>query len=150
MALLGFLNNKTTKGKKAPAKTALANNDEVSPVVTTVVEKSEAPARETKRPDASVSLRTLLYPSVTEKSTRPNLSHPCITFIVERTATKSDVRRAIIEVYGVVPLSIQILNEPERTIRKRVGGSRVKLGLKKAMVNFPSGTEIDVSKSPHA
>ncbi|GEM_PF-6559776 len=158
MALLGFLNNKTTKGKKPVSKTSGDITEGTASVASTMaVIPSEAVVRttkfravQTKRRDASVSLHTLLYPSVTEKSTRSNGSHPCVTFIVERTATKSDVRRAIVEVYGVVPLSIQILNEPERRYRTRVGGDRVKRGLKKAMVNLPPGTEIDVTKVPHA
>ncbi len=159
MAILGFLNNKTTKGKKTPkVSSAASTEDKAAVVVPPVASESKPEAVATKaksrtaqpRRDASVSLRTLLYPSVTEKSSRSNGSHPCVPFIVERTATKSDVRRAMIEVYGVTPLSIQILNEPERRYRTRVGGDRVKRGLKKAMVNLPSGTEIDVTKVPHA
>ncbi len=153
MALLGFLNKEKTKGKKASAQSKAVEDSKAStPIVAdeVVTTKPSSRAAQPKRIEASVSLHTLLYPSVTEKSTRSNGSHPCFTFIVERTATKSDVRRAIVEVYGVSPLSIQIVNEPERRYRTRTGGDRVKRGLKKAMVNFPSGTEIDVSKAPHA
>lgn len=151
MALLGFLNKEKVKGKKASTKPTVVDSQASTPVVADeVITKKPSRSTPAKRIEASVSLHTLLYPSVTEKSTRSNGSHPCVTFIVERTATKSDVRRAVVEVYGVSPLSIQIVNEPERRYRTRTGGDRVKRGLKKAMVNFPSGTEIDVSKVPHA
>lgn len=65
------------------------------------------------------------------------------TFYVATTATKIDVKRAIAEVYGVVPVRVHMLNTDGKTVRfGRFTGRRAHT--KKAIVTLPKGKTISI------
>ncbi len=107
-------------------------------------------AQQKKQPKRlSVALRTIICPLVTEKTARLGTEgSPSATFRVLTAATKSDVKRAVQELYGTRVLSVQILNTPDRQMRSRFGAGRTKRGYKKAVVRFVAGSQVDVTKFP--
>ena len=65
------------------------------------------------------------------------------TFYVSNDATKIDVKRAITEVYGVVPTRVHILNTDGKNVRfGRFIGRRTHT--KKAIVTLPKGKTIAI------
>ena len=83
----------------------------------------------------------ILKPHITEKA--GVLSEQNVyTFQVTKTATKTDVKSAIKELYKVTPTKIAIATRPSKKIvsRGRVG---TKSGLKKAYVYLKKGDKIE-------
>ncbi len=134
MSLLKKFSKKTTAkktedaGSKSVTKVRTPKNTE--PVVTSGGTKS-GPA-----------FRVLLKPVLSEKAAIAE-SHRSYTFVVTSRATKEDIKRAVIQVYGVVPHKI-------RTVR--LEGKQVRFGnyfgrrsdTKKAIVTLKKGDSIRV------
>ncbi|MEK7084239.1 MAG: 50S ribosomal protein L23 [Patescibacteria group bacterium] len=84
----------------------------------------------------------LAYPVVSEKAADAE-AEGVYTFVVERTAKKPAIRRAMLERYGVNPKKIRIMNYDGKRLRfGRNGGRRT--DWKKAMVTLPKGKTIHV------
>lgn len=84
----------------------------------------------------------LVRPIVTEKSTRGGAQSQ-YTFEVNTSASKADVRRAVHHLYGVTPVSVNILTMLGKEVRfGRTYGRTMKR--KKAIVTLPKGKTIDV------
>lgn len=105
----------------------------------TKAKKTSEPVLEDKAPKESVvksdfSARILLRPLVSEKSTHVE-SEKKYTFFVSPTATKVDVKRAVKEVYGVLPLKVNMIVGEGKT--KQLGRIRGKRNnSKKAIVTI--------------
>ena len=81
-------------------------------------------------------------PHITEKAT--NLSAKgAYTFIVDKRATKTDVEKAVKELYKVNPVKVNITNIPARNMMRKGIAGRV-AGFKKAVVYLKKGDVIEL------
>jgi len=87
-----------------------------------------------------IAPKIILRPLVTEKMAIEAAKNK-YGFLVNRTATKSQVKRAIEEIYKVKPVSINIMNVQGKMVyRGRQTGKRS--DIKKAIVTLASGQTI--------
>lgn len=83
------------------------------------------------------------HPHITEKA--GDLAHRNqYVFIVDKSATKPSVKRAVEEVYGVKVISVNILNRPRPATTFRFRQSVKKSKIKKAVVTVKEGDRIDI------
>ncbi|MCB9798348.1 50S ribosomal protein L23 [Candidatus Nomurabacteria bacterium] len=84
----------------------------------------------------------IVRPLVSEKSTMTEASGK-YTFIVNPTATKIDIKNAVKQQYGVLPVSVNVIHvEGKRLRRGRTKGKRS--DFKKAIVTVKTGDKLDV------
>jgi len=86
----------------------------------------------------------LKRPRLTEKAGLLSAAgaHPTYTFEVATHATKPLIKKAVQELYKVVPVKINVVNVPAKTIFAR-GKKGRRPGLKKAVVQLKSGEKIE-------
>lgn len=117
------------------------NKEKIMPAA--VSPKTEGEVHKVKM--ESAAYRILARPLVTEKSAVMGSRNKYV-FIVNRSANKEDVRRAVEDVYGVKPEKVNIINMSGHvTLRRgagRAGGRRS--DFKKAIVTLVSGQSIAV------
>ncbi|OIO33429.1 50S ribosomal protein L23 [Candidatus Nomurabacteria bacterium CG1_02_47_685] len=67
------------------------------------------------------------------------------TYVFEADARvgKTEIRKAIVELYDVHPLKVNITNVPAKTIISKKGVKGVRPGKKKAIVYLKKGDKID-------
>ncbi len=130
-----LVKKQTTDGKsaaKAPAKSASAKTAEAN-----------KPAAAT---DAVVITATahkiIVRPLVTEKASHAATLNQ-YSFIVNRAATKLQVSRAVKEMYGVMPVGVNVINVSGRRLRFGKGAGR-RSDYKKAIVTLPKGSSITI------
>lgn len=83
----------------------------------------------------------LIQPIVTEKTVA---SKDKFTFAVHQDATKADIKKAILEFYGVKAEKINITNLPEKfRVVQRGKLARKRAPLKKATVTLAKGGTLD-------
>lgn len=89
-----------------------------------------------------ITLKIIKKPRITEKASY-RAERNVYTFNVEKSANKTEVKKAIFQIYKVKPVKINILNIPKRStsLRGRVGQ---KGGGKKALVYLKVGDKIDI------
>lgn len=114
-------------------------------------EKSEAPKKEEAKstpkkgvkpaPSLGVSRDVLLRPHITEKATVQSESN-AYTFQVRADANKSEIIKAIKELYKVTPKKINIVYNPAKKVFTR-GKVGIKSGKKKAIVYLAKGDKIE-------
>ncbi len=81
-------------------------------------------------------------PWVTERSTDLSKLGKYV-FLVKSSATKSEVKKAVKEIYKADAVAVNIVNRPAK--RKRVGALKGKQsGYKKAIVTLKTGQKIDI------
>jgi large subunit ribosomal protein L23 len=87
-------------------------------------------------------MSVLIAPHVTEKSSRMMQNHNQYTFRVRRTATKSDIKKAVELMFEVKVDGVQVINEPgkRRRFGKTLGRTQ---DWKKAYVSLAEGQAID-------
>ncbi len=103
--------------------------------------KKEPTAPRTNKKDVIAS-RTLLRPIISEKASDAE-RQGSYSFEVSLGATKVDVKRAVLEVYGVAPIRVNMMNVQGKTVRRgRVEGKRK--DWKKAVVTLPTGKTIHI------
>ena len=86
--------------------------------------------------------RVLVKPMVTEKATTLNSANQYV-FMVETSANKISVAKAIEEVYGVKPSSVNVIKMKGKKInRGRITGKRK--DFKKAIVTLKKGESISI------
>jgi large subunit ribosomal protein L23 len=107
--------------------------------------KAEVSGAKSLRTVSSFAVRTLLAPLVTEKSAKLSSAN-VMTFRVAPSATRVAVKQAMKEVYGVVPVKVNVITVRPRAIRFGRTEGTMK-GYKKALVTLPKGTTIDVFAS---
>lgn len=82
-------------------------------------------------------------PHITEKAAMISAENK-FTFIVASASNKVQIKKAIIEKYGVTPLSINVINQSARKEVRR--GKKVhKKGMKKAVVTLKQGDTIELA-----
>lgn len=81
-------------------------------------------------------------PHITEKSTDLNAIGKYV-FIVEPSATKNEIKKALKKIYSVDVVKIQTITRPtkEKKFRSRAG---IKAGYKKAIVTLKEGQKIEI------
>lgn len=91
---------------------------------------------------SSQSYRVIVRPLVTEKAAHSE-SIGKYTFVVGRGASKTQVKQAVRELYGVLPVSVNMVNAQGKRVRfGRSQGRRS--DFKKAIVTLPKGKTIAV------
>ncbi len=105
----------------------------------------DAPAMPTLKNVSRFVTDTLLTPMVTEKTARLG-SENTMVFRVAKSATRVGIKQAFKEVYGVMPVKVNVITMRPRAIRFGKTEGHIK-GFKKAMIFLPAGTTIDVFAS---
>ena len=87
-------------------------------------------------------MSVLIAPHVTEKTSLAMQNHNQYTFRVRRDATKTDIRKAIEQMFDVKVAGVQVVNEPGKARRfgRMIGRTQ---DWKKAYVSLASGQSID-------
>lgn len=94
-----------------------------------------------KEGNEGIAYRVLIEPWITEESTRL-MEIGKYVFKIGKRSGKKDVERAVKEVYGVEPLSVNTINIPRKfRMQGRIEGW--KSGFKKAIVTLKEGDKID-------
>lgn len=121
----------TAKAKKTSTKKVAAKPvEEKAEVVATTDTKK------VKKIDSAILLRAL----VTEKSAI-NQSQNKYSFIVSRGTNKSEIKKAVLAVYNVLPVSVNVINVQGKAMRfGKSAGKRS--DFKKAVVTLPKGKTI--------
>jgi large subunit ribosomal protein L23 len=85
----------------------------------------------------------LRYPLVSEKTTRASENNQ-VVFAVNSSSTKTDIKKAVEEIYKVKVKSVNTLNlkGKKKVFRGRIG---IQSDLKKAYVVLESGQNIDMA-----
>lgn len=90
----------------------------------------------------SRAYRVLIKPIVTEKASDLGVNDKYV-FMVDRSANKIEVAKAITKVYGIKPEKVNLLNFKGKKVRRgRTEGKRK--DWKKAVVTLPKGKTINV------
>ncbi len=88
---------------------------------------------------------TLLAPMVTEKTAILS-SNNVMVFRVALAATRVGVKQAFKELYGVVPVKVNVITVRPRAVHFGKNNGHLK-SFKKAMITLPEGTTVDVFAS---
>jgi large subunit ribosomal protein L23 len=83
-------------------------------------------------------------PHISEKALTFNSENKYV-FVIAQSANKSEVKKAIASLYGVVVKSVNIVKVPSKPKRFK-GVPGIKSGYKKAIVTLAKGNKIDVMK----
>ncbi len=83
-------------------------------------------------------------PHISEKALRFNSENKYV-FVISQLANKSEVKKAVASLYGVVVKSVNIIKVPSKP-KKFKGMPGIKSGYKKAIVTLAKGNKIDVMK----
>lgn len=135
MSLIDRLTNKKKEPKNA-GKVSVTKKDEKA---SSVKEKTDATAALSL---ASVAHKTIIRPVVTEKSTVAQSANT-YTFMVNRAATKLQIKQAIKELYGVAAKKIRTILIQGKTVRFSKGYGR-RSDYKKALVTVEKGSELKI------
>lgn len=86
--------------------------------------------------------RVLIKPMVTEKATNLSAANQYI-FMIDNSANKIEVAKAVYEVYGIKPLGVNIIRTKGKKVnRGKISGKRK--DFKKAIVTLKKGESISV------
>ncbi|MBI1888368.1 MAG: 50S ribosomal protein L23 [Candidatus Spechtbacteria bacterium] len=131
MALLDFF-KKAEKGQPR-----MARKPDVA-----VREKKEEASGKVVLKESNIAWRILRQPHVTEKATEASRLNQYIFRVYDRTS-KSEVKRAIQEVYGVHVLTVRKIHIPRK---QRRHGRHIwwKSGYTKAVIELQKGEKIEV------
>ena len=123
MGLLGKLKKTEQAETKTPAKKKVAPSD-------------------TKTVMAKVGSSVLVMPLLSEKTTLQETMGQ-YTFVIEDSATKIEVKKAVTALYGVKPVRVNIVRMDGKQVRfgKRMGQ---RANYKKAIVTLPKGKQISI------
>ena len=107
--------------------------------------KKTTPAKEASGVVASgvgFARQTLVRPVVSEKTVARE-SQGVYTFVVAPTATKVDVKMAVKEAYGALPMSVRMLRTEGKVTRSNRGFGR-RSARKIAIVTLKKGVQISI------
>jgi len=139
---MGLLNRKKTIKKDEPKATALPQGAVSSPKAVASEPVGSVAAVKSVSEGGVASNRVIVRPLITEKAAVAQSLNK-YSFIVNRRATKTEIKRAVKEIYGIVPTDVNISNiEGKRKFSGRVSGRRQ--DYKKAMVTLPKGQSITI------
>ncbi len=92
--------------------------------------------------EAELSAKSLISPIISEKAAVAE-SRGVYTFMVDKDATKLQIKKAIAAVYGIVPTRVRVMNVQGKWVRHgRQQGKRK--DWKKAVISLPSGKTISI------
>ncbi len=137
------LGENTNKAEEVPAKKPVAAKTATKKVVAkkVVAEKVEK-AVEAEVKLSSIADKILVRPLITEKAAIAG-THNQYGFIVAKNANKISIKKAIQDVYGIKPMSVNIINVSGKNVRfGRSLGRRS--DYKKALVTLPQGKTINI------
>ncbi len=143
MALFGIFKKKKKvpekkKSEKKPEKKA---KGKIAPAVKPRRARKPAAAPKPKK-ISDVAYRVLKGPHITEKAT-DLINKNQYVFEVFPRAGKTEIKRAVEDLYGVNVVSVRIINVPSKKRRLgRIEGERK--GYKKAIVKITEGQKIEV------
>lgn len=138
MALLNIFKKKKIKEKVAPVKIAEIKKKEAKKK--TEVKPTEARVPRERKID--LAWQILKTPHVTEKATRLSEGNQYVFNVYFRT-NKTEIKKAIEDIFGVNVISVKIINIPKK--RRRLGRIQGwKAGYKKAIVRIRKGEKIEV------
>ncbi|MDD2656493.1 MAG: 50S ribosomal protein L23 [Patescibacteria group bacterium] len=126
-----------------------SKKDEAKPVEKTKApvkaEKKSSEKTETKKSSASIKGSAhivILKPLVSEKATMAEVNAQ-YTFLVNTKTNKTEIKKAVKQIYGVLPTSVRVANfEGKRTRSGNLHGKRS--DFKKAIVTLPKGHSINI------
>ncbi len=138
--------NKTDDTKKTVKKVApKAKKEEVASESMQDLYAAENKADKkvtTKKKISGQAYRVLVKPMITEKAAHLNSINQYV-FMVETSANKISVAKAVEEVYGVRPVSVNVIKmEGKKVNRGRITGKRK--DFKKAIVTLKKGESISI------
>lgn len=83
-------------------------------------------------------------PWITEKATAVAATANQYVFLVNKDASKPEIKKAVSALYKVDVIEVNVVNRPPK--RKRFGGNRkgVQEGYRKAIVTVKKGQKIDI------
>lgn len=91
----------------------------------------------------SVSPRDIILRPVVSEKSYGLIDHDTYTFIIPRSATKTDVRQAVEKIWGVKVVAVNTVNRKGKTKRTRnVAGQRA--SSKRAIVKLADGDKIEL------
>jgi len=123
---MGLLNRKKTEDKTAEAP----------------VEKTEAPVANKTAASSVASSRVIVKPLITEKAAVAQSLNK-YAFIVRRDATKEQIKKAVKDIYGETPATVNVINVEGKA--RRYGKYTGRRGdFKKALVTLPKGKTIAI------
>ncbi len=107
--------------------------------------KAVSKSAETKPVVVNLSMgshRILIKPLVSEKATMANALNKYV-FVVSRSANKVEIKKAVKEIYGVMPQAVNIINKMGKYtfLRGRLGKTK---DFKKAIVTLKKGDSIKI------
>ncbi|MFA5062372.1 MAG: 50S ribosomal protein L23 [Patescibacteria group bacterium] len=146
--MVGLLNNWLNKNKKeqlkktGEVKVAKKEPKKAKEEATTITKETDVKKEKIKLPAESIAYKILVKPLVTEKSAVAESINK-YSFVVMAGASKFQIKKAVEDVYGVKPTSVNIINVEGRRVRfGRTFGRRS--DFKKAIVTLPKGKSIDI------
>lgn len=143
------LGRSSSESKKTTAKTAggseltESKKEEKKPAPENKGEKKaeEKPKEEKKlRTVSERAYRSIIRPIVTEKTVQQNTTY---VFAVDPSVNKQEIKRAILELYGVKPVAVRVQNRSGKHVRYGRHQGRLK-DWKKAIVQLKPGETIHV------
>lgn len=143
---MGLIDRWVKKTEKAQLQNATATETSGKVVAAPTAARKKSVSAATKK-DGSVKQslmadKILVRSLITEKSAVAQGLNK-YSFAVKRTATKNQVKQAVLEAYGVTPTRINLINVSGRAVRfGRLSGRRS--DYKKAVVTLPPGKSIAV------
>lgn len=137
---MGLFNNTTDdKTKKDDTSTTAKTSEEKS--MKDLYAENDKGKKNSKK-FSGQAYRILVKPMITEKATNLNSENQYV-FMVDINANKIEVSKAIEEVYGVRPISVNIIKmKGKRVNRGRISGRRK--DFKKAIITLKKGESIAV------
>lgn len=140
MSFLDRFTNKKTAGKSARSVAPKAEKKEEAGAAT--MKASEGTMKVPTGKGGNLAYRVLIKPLITEKTAVMQGINQ-YTFVVAKWASKVNIKQVIKEMYGVTPVSVNVLHTQGRNVRSGKGaGSRS--DYKKAIVTLPAGKSITI------
>ena len=141
---MGFFDKFTSKQGKAEKKVPAAQEEKsvVETVKKATAKKTEKASEKKSKSVADKFLQVIKQPLVSEKAASLATDGKYV-FIVDGTAGRVQVRQAIKAIYGVTPVSVNVMNVSGKAVRfgQRAGRQQ---SWKKAIVTLPKGKTIDI------
>jgi large subunit ribosomal protein L23 len=89
------------------------------------------------------ALKIIIRPLVTEKAANHQTTESTYSFVVAKDANKIEISKAVMELYGVEPVSVRTANVQGRAVRFGQGFGK-RGDFKKAMVTLKKGDSITI------
>jgi len=89
-----------------------------------------------------IIMKLIKKPRITEKASF-HAEQNVYTFDIEKSANKTEIKKAIFQLYKVKPVKVNILMVPDKRVFSK-GKKGVKSGGKKALVFLKKGDKIEI------